>query len=138
MGRPLAERLGYLPTDLDRIPTEAIDSFAGVGYYFHLADLKDGETVVDLGSGSGMDSFIATACGIFWVARLAHHLLSWSRATSSATGSGTGPADSSSGSLTASMRRAGVSLPSCGWYRYFPSIFQTMCWGSRVSRSTIT
>jgi arsenite methyltransferase len=60
MGRALAERLGYLPADLDRIPAEAIDSFAGVGYYFHLVDLKEGETVVDLGSGSGMDSFIAT------------------------------------------------------------------------------
>jgi len=60
MGRALAERLGYLPADLDRIPPEAIDSFAGVGHYFHLADLKEGETVVDLGSGSGMDSFIAT------------------------------------------------------------------------------
>ncbi len=59
MGRALAERLGYTPADLDRIPAEAIDSFAGVGYYFHLADLKEGETVVDLGSGSGMDSFIA-------------------------------------------------------------------------------
>jgi SAM-dependent methyltransferase len=60
MGRAMAERLGYEPADLDRIPAEAIDSFAGVGYYFHLADLKEGETVVDLGSGSGMDSFIAT------------------------------------------------------------------------------
>jgi ubiquinone/menaquinone biosynthesis C-methylase UbiE len=60
MGRTLAERLGYAPADLDRIPVEAIESFAGVGYYFHLADLKEGETVVDLGSGSGMDSFIAT------------------------------------------------------------------------------
>ena len=59
MGRALAERLGYTPADLDRIPAEAIDLFAGVGYYFHLADLKEGETVVDLGSGSGMDSFIA-------------------------------------------------------------------------------
>ncbi|MDP1699863.1 MAG: methyltransferase domain-containing protein, partial [Aestuariivirga sp.] len=38
---------------------ESIESFAGVGYYFHLADLKDGETVVDLGSGSGMDTFVA-------------------------------------------------------------------------------
>jgi arsenite methyltransferase len=60
MGRAMAERLGYAPADLDRIPAEAIDSFAGVGYYFHLADLKEGETVVDLGSGSGMDSFIST------------------------------------------------------------------------------
>jgi ubiquinone/menaquinone biosynthesis C-methylase UbiE len=59
MGRALAERLGYAPADLDRIPAESIDSFAGVGYYFHLAELKAGETVVDLGSGSGMDTFIA-------------------------------------------------------------------------------
>ena len=59
MGRAMAERLGYAPADLDRIPAESIESFAGVGYYFHLADPKPGETVVDLGSGSGMDTFIA-------------------------------------------------------------------------------
>jgi ubiquinone/menaquinone biosynthesis C-methylase UbiE len=59
MGRVMAERLGYAPADLDLIPAEAIESFAGVGYYFHLADAKPGETVVDLGSGSGMDTFIA-------------------------------------------------------------------------------
>ena len=59
MGRALTERLGYPPEDLDRIPQEAIASFAGVGYYFHLADLKPGETVVDLGSGSGTDTFVA-------------------------------------------------------------------------------
>jgi SAM-dependent methyltransferase len=59
MGRALAERLGYEAADLDRIPGQAIDSFAGVGYFFHLADLVAGETVVDLGSGSGMDTFVA-------------------------------------------------------------------------------
>jgi arsenite methyltransferase len=59
MGRALAERLGYAPADLDRIPAEAIESFAGVGHYFHLARPREGEAVVDLGSGSGMDSFIA-------------------------------------------------------------------------------
>jgi ubiquinone/menaquinone biosynthesis C-methylase UbiE len=59
MGRKLAERLGYDPQDLDRIPAEAIESFAGVGHYFRLADLREGETVIDFGSGSGMDSFIA-------------------------------------------------------------------------------
>jgi arsenite methyltransferase len=59
MGRVMAERLGYPPGDLDRIPSDAIESFAGVGYFFHLADLKPGDVVVDLGSGSGMDSFVA-------------------------------------------------------------------------------
>lgn len=59
MGRGLALRLGYEAADLDAIPSEAIDSFAGVGYYFDLARLQPGESVVDLGSGSGMDSFIA-------------------------------------------------------------------------------
>ena len=59
MGRALAERLGYRPADLDRIPAEAIESFAGVGYYFHLLDDLHGARVLDLGSGSGMDTFVA-------------------------------------------------------------------------------
>jgi arsenite methyltransferase len=58
-GRALAERLGYSRAELDAIPAEAIDSFAGVGHYFDLARIQPGETVVDLGSGSGMDSFLA-------------------------------------------------------------------------------
>ena len=58
-GRALAERLGYPVAELDAIPAPAIDSFAGVGYYFDLAAIRSGETVVDLGSGSGMDSFLA-------------------------------------------------------------------------------
>jgi arsenite methyltransferase len=61
MGRGLAERLGYPPTALDRVPAGAVESFAGVGYFFDLVDLGDGETVVDLGSGSGMDAFVAAA-----------------------------------------------------------------------------
>jgi arsenite methyltransferase len=60
MGRALAERLGYAPADLDRIPAEAIESFAGVGHYFHLAAIREGETVLDFGSGSGMDTFVAS------------------------------------------------------------------------------
>jgi arsenite methyltransferase len=58
-GRPLAERLGYPPAKLDRIPAAAIDSFAGVGYFLDLARISEGETVLDLGSGSGTDSFLA-------------------------------------------------------------------------------
>lgn len=60
-GRPLAEHLGYPATDLDRIPAAAIDSFAGVGYFMDLAAVEPGETVLDLGSGSGTDSFLAAA-----------------------------------------------------------------------------
>jgi SAM-dependent methyltransferase len=58
-GRALAERLGYPSAELEAIPADAIDSFAGVGYYSDLARIQPGDTVVDLGSGSGMDSFLA-------------------------------------------------------------------------------
>jgi arsenite methyltransferase len=59
LGRALAERLGYPAPVLDRVPPGAVESFAGVGYFFDLADLGEGEVVVDLGSGSGMDVFVA-------------------------------------------------------------------------------
>ena len=58
-GRPLAERLGYRADELDRIPAAAIESFAGVGYFHDLAGIAEGDAVLDLGSGSGTDSFIA-------------------------------------------------------------------------------
>jgi arsenite methyltransferase len=58
-GRALAERLGYPTDDLDRIPAAAIESFAGVGYFLDLAAVTAGEAVLDLGSGSGTDTFVA-------------------------------------------------------------------------------
>jgi ubiquinone/menaquinone biosynthesis C-methylase UbiE len=58
-GRGLAERLGYPTELLDRIPAEALESFAGVGYHFDLASIAEGERVLDLGSGSGTDVFVA-------------------------------------------------------------------------------
>lgn len=61
MGRPVAERLGYPPEQLTGLPSQAVDSFAGVGYFFGLADLRPGEQVTDLGSGSGMDAFLAAS-----------------------------------------------------------------------------
>jgi arsenite methyltransferase len=59
LGRSLAERLGYPADVLDLLPEGAIDSFAGVGYFFDLAELSAGESVLDLGSGSGTDVFFA-------------------------------------------------------------------------------
>ena len=59
IGRPVAERLGYAPEILDRVPAAALASFAGVGHHFDLAELQPGERVLDLGSGSGTDVFFA-------------------------------------------------------------------------------
>jgi arsenite methyltransferase len=59
-GREAAELFGY-PTDwLDRAPKGAVDSFAGVGNPHERSDLKAGETVLDLGSGAGLDAIIAS------------------------------------------------------------------------------
>jgi SAM-dependent methyltransferase len=52
-GRPILELLGYSPELLDKIPSGALESFAGVGYHFDLEPLREGERVLDLGSGAG-------------------------------------------------------------------------------------
>ena len=59
LGAPVALRAGYDAERLADVPPRAVESFAGVGYFFDLADLRAGESVVDLGSGSGMDAFYA-------------------------------------------------------------------------------
>jgi arsenite methyltransferase len=59
LGEQLALRVGYEPLRLAAVPAPAVESFAGVGYFFDLAGLEAGETVLDLGSGSGMDAFYA-------------------------------------------------------------------------------
>ncbi|UCG75723.1 MAG: methyltransferase domain-containing protein [Gemmatimonadota bacterium] len=58
-GRPAAEMFGYAPEWLERAPAGAVDSFAGVGNPHERAALKPGETVLDLGSGAGLDAIIA-------------------------------------------------------------------------------
>jgi SAM-dependent methyltransferase len=59
-GREAAERFGYAPELLDRAPTEAVASFAGVGNPHERSDLEEGMTVLDLGSGAGLDGIIAS------------------------------------------------------------------------------
>ena len=59
LGRRLAESVGYDPARLDLVPADAVESFAGVGHFFDLAEPLLGETLLDLGSGSGMDVFYA-------------------------------------------------------------------------------
>jgi len=59
-GRPACEYVGYSASDLDAIPATAVESFSGVGYPFAVGAIKPGNTVLDIGSGSGTDVLIST------------------------------------------------------------------------------
>lgn len=58
-GREHALRMGYPQSPLDQLPDEATEAFAGVANPFYWGLPQQGERVIDLGSGAGMDSFIA-------------------------------------------------------------------------------
>ena len=59
-GREAAEMFGYAPELLDRAPVSAVASFAGVGNPHARSALEEGMTVLDLGSGAGLDGIIAS------------------------------------------------------------------------------
>ena len=58
-GRRLAARCGYDQDTVDALPDIAVESFAGVANPFAPRALEPGERVVDVGSGAGLDSFLA-------------------------------------------------------------------------------
>ncbi len=55
----VSEQIGYSKEELSSIPSEA-NLNLGCGNPVALASLKEGETVVDLGSGGGLDCFLAS------------------------------------------------------------------------------
>ena len=57
-GSEISESIGYSRGELDSVP-EGADLSLGCGNPVALASLKQGETVVDLGSGGGLDCFLA-------------------------------------------------------------------------------
>jgi ubiquinone/menaquinone biosynthesis C-methylase UbiE len=59
-GRQAADLFEYPSEWLDRAPAAAVDSFAGVGNPHLRSALQPGETVLDLGSGAGLDAIIAS------------------------------------------------------------------------------
>ena len=56
--RAVAEAFGYSPDELSSIPAEA-NMGLSCGNPTATANLRDGETVIDLGSGGGLDVFLA-------------------------------------------------------------------------------
>jgi len=56
--RGVAEKL-YSPEELEGIPDVALDHALGVGNHLHHARIEPGDTVLDLGCGSGIDSILA-------------------------------------------------------------------------------
>jgi arsenite methyltransferase len=58
-GREAARQVGYDEAIIEDIPDAVIASFAGVANPFHFGLPKSGETVLDVGSGAGVDAIIA-------------------------------------------------------------------------------
>lgn len=59
IGPGSAKRLGYDAPEIDSLPPSVTESFAGVGNPLALGELRAGQTVLDLGSGAGLDSILA-------------------------------------------------------------------------------
>lgn len=58
-GRKQTEQCGYPAARLEELPDRAVEAFAGVADPFSWGLPKPGETVVDVGSGGGLDSILA-------------------------------------------------------------------------------
>ncbi|MCH7688028.1 MAG: methyltransferase domain-containing protein [Planctomycetes bacterium] len=59
LGPDSAKSLGYDAEEIDVLPSSVTESFCGVGNPLGLGELQAGQIVLDLGSGSGMDSILA-------------------------------------------------------------------------------
>jgi protein-L-isoaspartate O-methyltransferase len=59
VGPASAKKLGYDPQEIDALPPAVTESFCGVGNPLGLGEIQPGQTVLDLGSGPGLDSLLA-------------------------------------------------------------------------------
>jgi arsenite methyltransferase len=59
VGSASATKLGYDVQELDALVPAVTESFCGVGQPLGLGEVHPGQTVLDLGSGAGLDSLLA-------------------------------------------------------------------------------
>ena len=59
VGRGGLETLGYDSQILEKLPEEVLDSYCGVGNIFSSGPVFEGEKILDIGCGAGVDSLIA-------------------------------------------------------------------------------
>ena len=59
LGREFALSLGYPGDELATLPAQCVEAFTGVSNASVFADTRNGDTVLDLGCGAGLDSLIA-------------------------------------------------------------------------------
>jgi SAM-dependent methyltransferase len=59
-GRLACLFVGYPAAQLDLLPAAAVESFAGVGYPFAAGAIGSDDIVLDIGSGSGTDTLLAS------------------------------------------------------------------------------
>jgi arsenite methyltransferase len=59
LGRQFALSLGYPEDAVAALPAQCVEAFTGVSNVSVFADIHNGETVLDLGCGAGLDSLIA-------------------------------------------------------------------------------
>lgn len=90
VGRAACVAVGYPEAELDRLPPEAVASFAGVGYPFRAGVIRSGDRVLDIGAGSGTDTLIASRLvgdrGKVWALDITPAMLAKLRATLRAAG----------------------------------------------------
>lgn len=87
-----ADRLGYSRDELAELPDSVTGPFAGVGNPLAMGWPSPGETVVDIGAGSGLDTFLAAravgATGRVWAVDMTPAMLDHGRENVALTGLG--------------------------------------------------